>query len=485
MNVLRAWGSIPVSYRVPVLVALLMIVVSAAISERVLDRLSQTQEAALDGLAETYLDGLSAAIIPAVMRGDVWEIFDALDRTTTAYRSLAPLETVVAGVDGRVLAASDPGRVATYAKLSEDYVARFSLRTVSIDGETMTGSTRRDLVYQGQKVGTVFVRFDVSHLFAERREILTTLLATNGILAGVFAFGGFLLVRRITAPLGVLEGHMRSAANGMAQPIPAAGIPSRDREVASLFNGYNALVQAQRDSDRLATQLAEEERLASLGRLASGMAHEINNPLGGLFNAIGTLKAHGSTPGVRETSIALIERGLQGIRDVVAAALATYRPERSTRAFAVADLEDVRLLMTPEMRRKRQRLEWSVSIGDGEIPGIDGGPIRQALLNLLLNASAATPEGGTISLSAANRSEELRFEVGDEGPGIPAHVAQILVAGDPGPAVRAGGGLGLWMVRRTVDETGGRIMISERSKGGTVISLSVPVVLKERRPDAA
>jgi signal transduction histidine kinase len=359
------------------------------------------------------------------------------------------------------------------------------MRSVAIDSEAMTGSTQRDLVYQGQKVGAVFVRFDVSHLFDERREILTTLLATNGILAAAFAFGGFLLVRRITAPLGVLESHMRSAANGMAQPIPAAGIPSRDREVASLFNGYNALVQAQRDSDRLATQLAEEERLASLGRLASGMAHEINNPLGGLFNAIGTLKAHGSTPGVRETSIALIERGLQGIRDVVAAALATYRPERSTRAFAVADLEDVRLLMTPEMRRKRQRLEWSVSIGDGEIPGIDGGPIRQALLNLLLNASSATPEGGTISLSAANRSEELRFEVGDEGPGIPAHVAQILVADDPGPAVRAGGGLGLWMVRRTVDETGGRIMISERSKGGTVISLSVPVVLKERRPDAA
>lgn len=485
MNVLRAWGSIPVSYRVPVLVALLMVVVSAAISERVLDRLSQTQEAALDGLAETYLDGLSAAIVPAVMRGDVWEIFDVLDRTTTAYRSLAPLETVVAGVDGRVLAASDPGRVATYSQLPADYVAQFGLRSVSIDSDTMAGSTRRDLVYQGQQVGAVFARFDVSHLFAERREILVTLLATNGMLAAAFALGGFLLVRRITAPLGVLESHMRSAANGMAQPIPPAGIPSRDREVASLFNGYNALVQAQRDSDRLATQLAEEERLASLGRLASGMAHEINNPLGGLFNAIGTLKAHGSAPGVRETSIALIERGLQGIRDVVAAALATYRPERSTRTFAVADLEDVRLLMTPELRRKRQRLEWSVDLGSGEVARVNGAPIRQALLNLLLNASAATPEGGGIALSAASRGSELRFEVRDEGPGLPPHVARILVASEPGPIVSAGGGLGLWMVRRTVDECGGRIAVADGPNGGTVIAMSIPIAQEERRFDAA
>lgn len=480
MNLWRYWGTIPISYRVPVLVVLLMLVISVAISERVLDRLSTTQSQSLNALAETYLDGLSAAVIPAVMRGDVWEIFDALDRSSSAYKSLAPAETVVAGADGKVLAASDPKRVATYSRFDAHDTDAFTPGSVAIDSGTMIGSTRRDLVYQGQKVGTVYARFDVSHLFAERREILFMLLVTNGVLAVLFALGGFLLMRRITAPMGMLESHMQAAALGPAEPIPANEIPIRDREVANLFNGYNALVKAQRDNVDLAMQLAEEEKLASLGRLASGMAHEINNPLGGLFNAIDTLKTHGATPGVRETSIALVERGLQGIRDVVAAALATYRPERAARPLSVADLEDVRLLITPELRRRRQRLDWAIDWNTNRAVAINGGPVRQALLNLLLNASAVTPESGTIALNAIGSENDLNVEIMDQGPGMPPAIARILTDGDPGPAMRAGPGLGLWMVRRTIDELGGQVTIATHPGGGTTVVLTLPLTRRER-----
>jgi signal transduction histidine kinase len=273
---------------------------------------------------------------------------------------------------------------------------------------------------------------------------------------------------------------MRAAANGAAEPIPPTEFPARGGEAASLFRGYNALVHAERDRSRFAMQLAEEEKLASLGRLASGMAHEINNPLGGLFNAIDTLKTHGATPGVRDTSISLIERGLQGIREVVEAALATYRPERSARPFCVADLDDVRVLMKPELRRRRQRLDWSVEAFAGPAPSLLGGPVRQAVLNLLLNASAATPEGGGIGLAASWTDGCLRIAVSDQGPGMPRESAAILVDADPGPAVRAGHGLGLWMIRRMVDACGGTATVEGGPHGGSVVTLVLPI---EREKD--
>jgi signal transduction histidine kinase len=485
MNLLRRFRSIPVSYRVPIIVALLMVVISAAISERVLNRLSRTQESFLNGLAETYLDGLSSAVVPAVLRADVWEVFDALNRSSASYKSLAPIETVVTGIDGKVLAASDPSRIVTYSELSANYLDRYGPDVVTIDESKLTGFAHRDLFYQGQPIGTIHATFDVSHLFAERREILVTLLITNAVLASLFALGGFVLVKQMIGPIRVLEDHMRSAAHGAAEPISSREIPAGDSEVAGLFRGYNALVHAERERANFAMQLAEEEKLSSLGRLASGMAHEINNPLGGLFNALDTLKKHGQTPGVRETSISLIERGLAGIRDVVEAALATYRSERSLRPMTAADLDDVRLLLKPELRRRRQGLDWSV-VWDGaaELP-IRGGPVRQAVLNLLLNASAVTPEDGTVSLKAMSVDDRLHIEIGDQGSGMPADIAGILIDQDPGPAVRAGRGLGLWMVRRVVDDLGGQASVEPKRDGGTAVTLTIPFDREEAKAHAA
>lgn len=245
------------------------------------------------------------------------------------------------------------------------------------------------------------------------------------------------------------------------------------------------LVHAERERANFAMQLAEEEKLSSLGRLASGMAHEINNPLGGLFNAIDTLKQHGQTPGVRETSIRLIERGLAGIREVVEAALATYRPERSVHPLTADDFEDVRLLIKPELRRKRQRLGWDIVWNGTEVVPIKGGAVRQAVLNLLLNASAATSDGGEITFSATCADDRLTICIGDQGPGMPQEIAGVLLDRDPGPAVRAGRGLGLWMVRRVVDEIFGTIKIGAKPDGGMVITLLLPVEQEDRRANAA
>src|SRR5918995_6522605 len=213
-------------------------------------------------------------------------------------------------------------------------------------------------------------------------------------------------------------------------------------EFRPLFGAFNGMVEAVREREGLARQLAGEERLASLGRLASGMAHEINNPLGGILNAVDTLKQHGARPEVRSRTLNLIERGLKGIRDVVRTTLVTYRTDHGTpRSLQPEDVEDLKLLIGPEVRRKNLTVNWSNG-HYGELP-VPASVVRQILLNLLLNASSATPAGGAISLTAGVEASSFVARVSDEGPGLGKDQERFLEGAEELPPSAGGAGLGL------------------------------------------
>lgn len=482
MNVIERLKRTPLTIRAPVMVATLMIVVSVIISERVLNRLNEMQQQHLESVFGTYFDGLSTALIPPVLRQDVWETYDVLDRTRVVFKSVSPIETVVTGRDGRVLASSDPQAIPVLSDLPSEYSARNRPDEMAIDWDAHTGFGVRPLIYQGKTVGAIHASFDISHLIAERRDILHTLLATNAALAAIFAAIGYVLARRMVKPVTTLAEHMRSGAAGTPHAIAVEEFPSRSGEFADLFHGFNTLVEAERERSALTNRLTEEEKLASLGRLASSMAHEINNPLGGLFNSIDTLKRHGADASVREISLSLLERGLGGIRDVVQAALATYRPDRSDRPLVVQDLEDVRLLAGPAVSSRSQSLNWSSCSGEFSVAALPGSSVRQALLNLVLNASAAAGEGGTISVQVTleDAGTTLVLSVSDSGAGLTQAATAVLTSPDPLTASRAAGGLGLWMVRKLVDDASGRIEVRGGDGAATMVVVRLPVLTATR-----
>lgn len=477
MRFAASYQRIPLTFRVPAMVATLMIFISIIISERVLTRLHETQEQHMAAVVGTYLDGLSTALIPTVLRGDVWETYDVLDRTRSIYGSLAPIETIVTGRDGRVLASSDPKSIAPLAELPADYAERPPMKDgMQIDWETHTGFGKRPLEYQGKTVGAIHASFDISHLIAERRQVLNTLLATNAALAVAFATVGYFLAKHMVQPVKTLADHMRSGASATPRPIALEEFPRREGEFAELFHGFNALVEAESERNALTLKLAEEEKLASLGRLASSLAHEINNPLGGLFNCIDTLKRHGADEAVRESSLSLLERGLTGIRDVVRAALATYRPDRMGKPLTLQDLDDVRLLIDPEIARRRQTLIWERRCPDTlSLAALSGVAVRQALLNLVLNASSAAGDDGTVVVELRVEQGAFVLAVGDSGPGLGQLAIDMLTSNDLEPAHRAGSGLGLWMVRRMVDEADGHIEVKESIFAGALVELHLPL----------
>ena len=113
-RVLARW---PLTVKVPLLVAALMIAVAIGISNTVLQRLSETQEEHLAQLTGAYLDGVSTAVHPFVIRGDVWETFDVLDRARQRYAGVRAKYAIVALPDETVLAASDPLRFPTASRL--------------------------------------------------------------------------------------------------------------------------------------------------------------------------------------------------------------------------------------------------------------------------------------------------------------------------------------------------------------------------------
>lgn len=467
--------ALPVTFKVPLMVAVLMVAVSAILSNQVLVRLSATQERHLEELTGAYLDGLSAALVPHVLREDIWEIYDQLDRTRHAYVGVSAVNTIVADPEGLILAASDPHEFPSQTVVPSKLQTRFrGDASLVLDEDNGRALIRRDLSYQGLPVGSIYGEIDIGRLLAERREILFALILTNILLTLALAGAGYLVVRRMIRPIDTLAEHLERGRGGRMEPIPAARIGAKHSEFGRLFRRYNALVHAVNQREELAARLADEERMASLGRLASGMAHEINNPLGGLFNAIDTLEHHGDKAAVRRSSLELLKRGLVGIRDVVRAALVTYKSGASRQPLQPSELDDLRFLVRPEVVRRKLTLMWHTDL-PGEL-AVPAGPVRQSVLNLLLNACAASPLGGRVDFNAGVAGSALIIRVADRGPGMPPEVAGMLesVNGtEPPPA--QGSGLGAWMVNRLVRELGGRVVVVTPAEGGTTVEITIPV----------
>ena len=305
-----------------------------------------------------------------------------------------------------------------------------------------------------------------------RRQVLLTLVAVNAALALGFAAVGSFALKRMLEPLSVFSGYMERVREGRADPIPASKRRGLSREFDRLFDRFNAMARALNDREELASRLAEQEKYAVLGKLASGMAHEVNNPLGGLFNALDTLRRHGDDVRAREATLSLLQRGLSHIRNVVRSSLVNYRRGDSQHSARAVDIDDLRLLIEPDASRKAIRLDWINDIR-GSLP-VAGESVRQATLNLLINACAATPPGGMVQLRARATDDALVIDVGDQGPGLPGDRARIppRAAAEDGPPI--GGGLGLWIVRRLVADEHGEIALVQESGLTTVIRIIWP-----------
>ncbi|MCM0019466.1 MAG: HAMP domain-containing histidine kinase [Tagaea sp.] len=460
---------VKLAWKVPLVVACLMIVVAAGISKTVLDRLDHTQARHVEQLTGAYLDGLSTALQPALLRRDAWEAFDALDRARRLYSGVRTLDVLAILPDGNVLAAADPlaHPVLSAAPAEAARPPRAPPPLEAADGRAWI---HREMSDDGVKIGRIAALIDVSAYLAERREAQTALIVFNAALTLALAGLGYVFVRRMLAPATLLSDAFAAAADGEPKPISPVRMPAPESEGGKLLRGYNRMVEALAERETLRKRLAEEERAALLGKLASSLAHEVNNPLGGMFNALAMIRRHGGDAGRRENAAALIERGLASIRDIVRASLVQWRSGEAGRALTRTDLDDLRFLAQAETRARGLRLDWRGELDGDEAP-VSAQHVRQVALNLVLNACAASPRGGTVTVRALAAESRVILTVDDSGAGMPeSQRARLLDAGEAAP----GAGLGLWTVARLVRAARGAVSVEDAPGGGTRVRAIFP-----------
>ncbi|RMD88985.1 MAG: sensor histidine kinase [Alphaproteobacteria bacterium] len=479
---MQLFGRLPLALRVPLLVAVLMLTVAAAASQQVLTSLDRLQAARIRELARLHVEALAVALGPHVLREDIWEVYDTLERAAGQGEGRRTVFSAVSDTEGRVIAATDPRRAPVDSPIAP--LTEGAVRPEELSVSRGTGSVKlyAPLFYQGRHVGNILTELDISDILAERARAERLLILGNMLAALTLAAFGYLIIGRTLRPLTTVVSRMQ-AAEGAPEPVPASEIPKGDTEMARLARSYNAMVEAVEAKAETERRLAERERFVSLGRLSSSLAHEINNPLGGLLNATDTIRRYADRPEVVRQSAELIERGLKHMRDVAKATLEVNRMERADQPLTPEDFDDLELLIRPEILHNGQRLDWEVDLDADAAGALPAAPVRQVVLNLLLNAAKAAGRGGTVSLAARQEEGVLRLVFRDSGPGLDEQARERLLGSGPVPP---GGGVGLRMVRELVSRLGGEISVGDaESQGGALIEVRLPLAPATQRQGVA
>lgn len=478
MASVRSPLSLPLSLRVPLIVAGLMILMGLIASQLVMSSLVRSQERQLTDLALSDFAALSITLSPLIQRQDIWEMFDALDRATQRRGGFSAIKASLVDARGRVIVSTQPDHHPIGAAGIDLIERAVPVRELSYDSAQDVISLREIVVYQGRPIAQLVIDFDASTLAAERRKTWFWLIAGNAAATGFLAFVGYLLIRRVLAPIGRLSQAM-SAPSSPPQAFAPDMIPRRDAELANLYETYNAMIKAVEARSITERRLAERERFVSLGRLSGTLAHEINNPLGGLLNSVDTIKNYSDRPDVVLKSADILDRGLKQMRDVARGTLSTYRNDMENLPLTRMDFEDLHMLIRPEIERKAQVLHWSIDVETANFGVLPATQVRQVLLNLLLNAADASAPGTEIGLRVEQRGQVLTLVVWDSGPGLPTELQLRLLSDAP---VDPGGGLGLRLVRDLVSAMNGEIRLSRSDEGKSAIVVLLPCAPEKEQP---
>ena len=474
---------ISLNYKIPIRVAVLVIVTASILASilvyRSINDLRDNMVANADSVAHVLADTL----VEPILHDDVWRAFKIINTPFRIPQNSAKAQgaeyIVVLDAENKVFVSTQPER---FPMLSDPITIEpgFSPLLGRLPGasnldqsiiETHPSNSfflATAIQSDGVRQGTLIISyskkpFDQRFYALTRASIMITLL----VLAVLLPLGVY-WGKRMAAPLLQLSDSMGRIAQQLPEPDQINLEESKD-EIGKLAKSFKTMLGELKEKEQLQQQVVASDRLAALGRLAAGIAQEINNPLGGMLNAISTFRRHGEQNPIASRTLSILERGILQIKETVAALMVEANAQ--TRPFDLNDVADIRTLVQANADNKQ--INFTREIDLVEALPISSTLVRQVIINLLLNAFHATQPQGNVHLHIYRDSEQLFIEVTNDGPQIPQDKVTYLF--EPFTTFNEnGGGLELWVIYQIVQQMGGQITV-QSEPGTTQFAVQLPL----------
>ena len=312
----------------------------------------------------------------------------------------------------------------------------------------------------------------------QQTRLILILIGGGGLLIGVL--GAIFLAKRITGPLTKLvEATVRISKGQFSQRINITG----QDEIGNLARSFNKmsrqLLLTRKKMEDANKKLIQAEKLASIGRISAGIAHEIRNPLTSVKLNIQKLMQSDNLVDMEREHLNLSQEGIKHMEKSIKDLLDFTRvSELNPALFSISQILDESIkTLADSLELKKVALEKDYQDGLPQVL-VDGDKLRQVFLNVLRNAYEAVDEGGKIIISLSLLKERsrkmIKVDISDDGCGIPERDRDLIFELFY-TTKTAGVGLGLAIARKIIEQHKGFIRFKENENKGTSFEILIPV----------